>query len=114
MYLRRGQGDPTEWVSSHRFHHLHTDTPLDPHSPYEGFWWSHMGWLLDEKVRPMQLMNHTCMQRAISARKFAPCRGGITRRRCTNHMHRNRGPDNGTRLVRGSSWVRYNMLHPDR
>lgn len=45
------QGDPTEWVSSHRFHHLHTDTPLDPHSPYEGFWWSHMGWLLDEKVR---------------------------------------------------------------
>jgi len=44
------QGDPTEWVSSHRFHHLHTDTPLDPHSPYEGFWWSHMGWLLDEKA----------------------------------------------------------------
>ncbi|KAK9844052.1 hypothetical protein WJX81_003047 [Elliptochloris bilobata] len=44
------QGDPTEWVSSHRFHHLHTDTPLDPHSPYEGFWWSHMGWLLDNKA----------------------------------------------------------------
>ncbi len=45
------QGDPIEWVSSHRYHHLHTDTPLDPHSPYEGFWWSHMGWLLDNKVR---------------------------------------------------------------
>lgn len=45
------QGDPTEWVSCHRYHHLHTDTPLDPHSPYEGFWWSHMGWLLDNKVR---------------------------------------------------------------
>ena len=45
------QGDPVEWVSSHRYHHLHTDTPLDPHSPYEGFWWSHMGWLLDNKVR---------------------------------------------------------------
>ena len=44
------QGDPLEWVSSHRYHHLHTDTPLDPHSPYEGFWWSHMGWLLDNKV----------------------------------------------------------------
>ena len=41
------QGDPIEWVSSHRFHHLHCDTPLDPHSPYEGFWWSHAGWLLD-------------------------------------------------------------------
>jgi len=41
------QGDPIEWASSHRYHHLHTDTPLDPHSPYEGFWWSHMGWLLN-------------------------------------------------------------------
>ena len=44
------QGDPIEWASSHRYHHLHTDTVLDPHSPYEGFWWSHMGWLLDNKV----------------------------------------------------------------
>ena len=44
------QGDPAEWVSSHRYHHLHCDTPLDPHSPYEGFWWSHMGWLLDHKT----------------------------------------------------------------
>lgn len=43
-------------MSSHRFHHLHTDTPLDPHSPYEGFWWSHMGWLLDEKVRANVLL----------------------------------------------------------
>jgi stearoyl-CoA desaturase (delta-9 desaturase) len=40
------QGDPIEWVGNHRVHHMHTDTPLDPHSPYEGFWWSHMGWLL--------------------------------------------------------------------
>ncbi|KAF5828985.1 hypothetical protein DUNSADRAFT_16730 [Dunaliella salina] len=45
------QGDPMEWASSHRYHHLHTDTPLDPHSPYEGFWWSHFGWLLDNTVR---------------------------------------------------------------
>ena len=44
------QGDPIEWVSGHRYHHLHTDTPLDPHSPYEGFFWSHMGWLLDNDV----------------------------------------------------------------
>lgn len=41
------QGDPIEWVSSHRYHHLYCDTPRDPHTPYEGFWWSHMGWLLD-------------------------------------------------------------------
>ena len=41
------QGDPIEWVSSHRYHHINCDTPKDPHTPYEGFWWSHMGWLLD-------------------------------------------------------------------
>ena len=46
------QGDPIEWVSGHRYHHLHTDTPLDPHSPFEGFFWSHMGWLLDNDVSP--------------------------------------------------------------
>ena len=50
------QGDPLEWVSSHRYHHLHTDTPLDPHSTYEGFWWSHAGWLLDNEVRT----EHSC------------------------------------------------------
>jgi len=44
------QGDPLEWVSSHRYHHLHCDTPLDPHSPFEGFWWSHAGWLLDHEA----------------------------------------------------------------
>jgi stearoyl-CoA desaturase (delta-9 desaturase) len=42
------QGDPTEWVSSHRYHHQHCDTENDPHTPYEGFWHSHMGWLLDD------------------------------------------------------------------
>ena len=38
-------------MSQHRYHHLHTDTPLDPHSPFEGFWFSHIGWLLDHKNR---------------------------------------------------------------
>jgi stearoyl-CoA desaturase (delta-9 desaturase) len=53
------QGDPTEWVSSHRYHHLHTDTPLDPHSPYEGFWWSHMGWLLDNDTTTERVHNRS-------------------------------------------------------
>ncbi|MEO2194228.1 MAG: fatty acid desaturase [bacterium] len=44
------QGPPMEWASAHRYHHLHCDSPLDPHSPYEGFWWSHMGWLLDNEA----------------------------------------------------------------
>jgi stearoyl-CoA desaturase (delta-9 desaturase) len=45
-----GQGPPISWVSTHRYHHLHCDTPLDPHSPYEGFWWAHMGWIVNKKV----------------------------------------------------------------
>ncbi|DBA99534.1 TPA: hypothetical protein ACH3X3_012115 [Trebouxia sp. C0006] len=53
------QGEPMEWVSSHRYHHLHTDTPLDPHSPYEGFWWSHMGWLLDNKSTLQRVGNRS-------------------------------------------------------
>lgn len=44
------QGDPLEWVSSHRYHHQFCDTDKDPHSPYEGFWYSHMGWVLDNKT----------------------------------------------------------------
>ena len=44
------QGDPAEWASTHRYHHKHCDTPLDPHSTYEGFWWAHFGWLLDTEA----------------------------------------------------------------
>lgn len=44
------EGDPVEWASSHRYHHKYCDTEYDPHSPYEGFFYSHMGWLLDEKA----------------------------------------------------------------
>eukprot|EP00270_Netrium_digitus_P013711 TRINITY_DN458_c0_g1_i1.p1 TRINITY_DN458_c0_g1~~TRINITY_DN458_c0_g1_i1.p1 ORF type:complete len:400 (+),score=51.29 TRINITY_DN458_c0_g1_i1:239-1438(+) len=44
------QGPPMEWVSAHRYHHQHCDTPMDPHTPYEGFWHSHMGWLLDDEA----------------------------------------------------------------
>jgi len=53
------QGDPIEWASSHRYHHLHCDTPLDPHSPYEGFWWSHAGWLLDHTANDQRLSDRS-------------------------------------------------------
>ncbi|CAA7027835.1 unnamed protein product [Microthlaspi erraticum] len=41
------QGDPIEWVSTHRYHHTHCDTQRDPHSPTLGFWLSHMNWVFD-------------------------------------------------------------------
>ncbi len=41
------QGGPIYWVAVHRVHHQHTDRPGDPHSPRDGKWWSHMGWILN-------------------------------------------------------------------
>ena len=39
------EGGPIFWVATHRLHHRHTDKPGDPHSPRDGKWWSHMGWI---------------------------------------------------------------------
>ena len=40
------QGGPIFWVATHRIHHQFSDKPGDPHSPRDGAWWSHIGWLL--------------------------------------------------------------------
>jgi fatty-acid desaturase len=40
------QGGPIFWVATHRLHHQKSDHPGDPHSPRDGGWWAHMGWLL--------------------------------------------------------------------
>ncbi|MGA7992507.1 MAG: fatty acid desaturase, partial [Thermoanaerobaculia bacterium] len=38
------------WASNHRHHHKYSDTPEDIHSPLQdGFWWSHIGWILSGK-----------------------------------------------------------------
>ncbi len=37
------------WAANHRHHHRHSDTPQDLHSPViDGFWWSHLGWVLSD------------------------------------------------------------------
>ena len=41
------QGGPLWWVAHHRSHHRYTETDRDIHSPRtQGFWRSHMGWML--------------------------------------------------------------------
>ncbi|HML16571.1 MAG TPA: fatty acid desaturase [Bryobacteraceae bacterium] len=40
------EGGPISWVAIHRVHHQYSDKPGDPHSPRDGAWWSHVGWLL--------------------------------------------------------------------
>jgi stearoyl-CoA desaturase (delta-9 desaturase) len=40
------EGGVINWVVTHRVHHMFTDRDGDPHSPRDGVWWSHMGWIL--------------------------------------------------------------------
>jgi stearoyl-CoA desaturase (delta-9 desaturase) len=40
------EGGPIFWVATHRIHHQHSDREGDPHSPREGTWWAHAGWIL--------------------------------------------------------------------
>ena len=40
------QQGPLWWAAHHRDHHRYTDTERDPHSPQQGFWWSHIGWII--------------------------------------------------------------------
>jgi stearoyl-CoA desaturase (delta-9 desaturase) len=57
------EGGPISWVAVHRIHHQNSDLPGDPHSPNEGAWWAHAGWLLTGE----RMHNNT---RALS--KYAP------------------------------------------
>ena len=40
------EGGPIFWVATHRIHHQYSDQEGDPHSPIDGKWWAHMGWIL--------------------------------------------------------------------
>ena len=40
------EGGPIFWVATHRIHHQKSDMPGDPHSPHDGGWWAHVGWIL--------------------------------------------------------------------
>jgi stearoyl-CoA desaturase (Delta-9 desaturase) len=41
------EGPALEWAATHIKHHAHSDREGDPHSPVEGFWHAHMGWLFN-------------------------------------------------------------------
>jgi stearoyl-CoA desaturase (delta-9 desaturase) len=40
------EGGPIFWVATHRVHHQNSDQDGDPHSPRDGGWWAHAGWIL--------------------------------------------------------------------
>ena len=41
------QKGPIWWAAGHRRHHRFADQPGDMHSPGDGFWSSHQGWIFD-------------------------------------------------------------------
>ncbi len=52
------EGGAITWVAMHRAHHTLSDRPgRDLHTPKDGFWWSHLGWIVcrtDEDQREME------------------------------------------------------------
>ncbi len=40
------EGGPIFWVATHRVHHQKSDRDGDPHTPREGSFWAHMGWIV--------------------------------------------------------------------
>ncbi len=46
-----GEGGCLQWTTTHRRHHAFSDQEGDPHSPYDGAWWSHIVWTAPHKTR---------------------------------------------------------------
>ncbi len=44
------QGGPISWVATHRIHHQNSDKVGDPHSPRDGGFWAHIGWIITGKA----------------------------------------------------------------
>jgi stearoyl-CoA desaturase (delta-9 desaturase) len=46
------EGGAITWVAMHRVHHMQSDRPgRDLHTPKDGFWWSHLGWIITHLER---------------------------------------------------------------
>jgi stearoyl-CoA desaturase (delta-9 desaturase) len=48
------EGGPIAWVATHRIHHRNADKEGDPHSPRDGGFWAHMGWIITGKAMHRQ------------------------------------------------------------
>jgi fatty-acid desaturase len=56
------QSGPAVWVAIHRQHHANSDQEDDPHDASQGFWWSHVGWML--YLTPRRLTDDWTARRA--------------------------------------------------
>ncbi|MGI8669835.1 MAG: acyl-CoA desaturase [Aridibacter sp.] len=52
------QSGPLAWVTTHRIHHAFTETENDPHSPRNGTYWSHIGWIFKGEAQNHDMATH--------------------------------------------------------
>ncbi|GHO67491.1 stearoyl-CoA 9-desaturase [Ktedonobacter sp. SOSP1-85] len=53
------EGPALEWAATHIKHHSYSDKEGDPHSPVEGFFHAHIGWLFKDRMAdPNQYAKH--------------------------------------------------------
>ena len=57
------EGGPLLWVAIHRKHHQFADKEGDPHSPRDGKWWAHAGWIL---------VGHSLRQDVATLKRYVP------------------------------------------
>lgn len=48
-YSTAGQNTVYDWVRDHRVHHKFSETDADPHNAKRGFFFAHVGWLMQRK-----------------------------------------------------------------
>ncbi len=72
------EGGPIFWVATHRVHHQHSDHDGDPHTPHDGGFWAHVGWIL---------FGHTRHNNTVLMSKYAPDLGADPFYRWLNSYH---------------------------
>ena len=72
------EGGAVSWVAMHRIHHAQSDRPgKDLHTPNDGFWWSHFGWVICE----------VGMDRRAMERRYAPELAADPFHKVMNRLH---------------------------
>lgn len=60
------EGPAIEWAATHTKHHARSDREGDPHSPIEGFFHAHLGWIFrDGDADPKQYCRHLLTDRIV-------------------------------------------------
>ena len=52
------EGPAIQWAATHTLHHARSDKEGDPHSPIEGFFHAHLGWILKDREADPRVYAH--------------------------------------------------------